>query len=167
MPKQAKLYTAHLLCNPKFLASLKVDCTIDPIIKVFILIHFGKVPCEGHHRFLMLQLRKNYVGISTWFCNKPATNPTKRLCLLPPNYSALHSREIHLWNPLCKSFILSNFERAGCVGQPWLWVNIKRYLINYPHLFDYGQTIFCLSFSSLTKQPHQGDMNNPTSTSKC
>jgi hypothetical protein len=26
--------------------------------------------------------------------------------------------------------------------------NVKRYLINYPHLFDYGQTIFCLSFPS-------------------
>ena len=27
-------------------------------------------------------------------------------------------------------------------------INVKRYLINYPHLFDYGQTIFCLSFPS-------------------
>jgi hypothetical protein len=26
--------------------------------------------------------------------------------------------------------------------------NVKRYLINYPHLSDYGQTIFCLSFPS-------------------
>ncbi len=26
--------------------------------------------------------------------------------------------------------------------------NVKRYLKNYPHLFDYGQTIFCLSFPS-------------------
>ena len=26
--------------------------------------------------------------------------------------------------------------------------DVKRYLINYPHLFDYGQTIFCLSFPS-------------------
>jgi hypothetical protein len=26
--------------------------------------------------------------------------------------------------------------------------NVKRYLINYPHLFDYGQTICCLSFPS-------------------
>ena len=28
------------------------------------------------------------------------------------------------------------------------YLNVKRYLINYPHLFDYGQTIFCLSFPS-------------------
>ena len=27
-------------------------------------------------------------------------------------------------------------------------VNVQRYLINYPHLSDYGQTIFCLSFPS-------------------
>jgi hypothetical protein len=27
-------------------------------------------------------------------------------------------------------------------------LNVKRYLINYPHLFDYVQTIFCLSFPS-------------------
>ena len=27
-------------------------------------------------------------------------------------------------------------------------LNVKRYLINYPHLSDYGQTIFCLSFPS-------------------
>jgi hypothetical protein len=27
-------------------------------------------------------------------------------------------------------------------------INVKRYLINYPHLSDYGQTIFCLSFPS-------------------
>jgi hypothetical protein len=26
--------------------------------------------------------------------------------------------------------------------------NVKRYLINYPYLSDYGQTIFCLSFPS-------------------
>ncbi len=26
--------------------------------------------------------------------------------------------------------------------------NVKRYLLNYPHLSDYGQTIFCLSFPS-------------------
>jgi hypothetical protein len=26
--------------------------------------------------------------------------------------------------------------------------NVKRYLINYPHLSDYGQTIFCLSYPS-------------------
>ena len=26
--------------------------------------------------------------------------------------------------------------------------NVKHYLINYPHLSDYGQAIFCLSFSS-------------------
>ncbi len=27
-------------------------------------------------------------------------------------------------------------------------VNVKRYLINYPYLSDYGQTIFCLCFLS-------------------
>jgi hypothetical protein len=27
-------------------------------------------------------------------------------------------------------------------------LNVKRYLINYPYLSDYGQTIFCLSFPS-------------------
>jgi hypothetical protein len=27
-------------------------------------------------------------------------------------------------------------------------LNVERYLINYPHLCDYGQTIFCLSFQS-------------------
>ena len=26
--------------------------------------------------------------------------------------------------------------------------NVKRYLINYSHLSDYGQTMFCLSFPS-------------------
>ncbi len=29
-----------------------------------------------------------------------------------------------------------------------LCLNVKRYLINYLYLSDYGQTIFCLSFSS-------------------
>ena len=28
------------------------------------------------------------------------------------------------------------------------YTNVKRYLINYPYLSDYGQTIFCLSFPS-------------------
>jgi hypothetical protein len=28
------------------------------------------------------------------------------------------------------------------------WSSVERYLINYPHLSDYGQTIFCLSFPS-------------------
>jgi hypothetical protein len=32
---------------------------------------------------------------------------------------------------------------ANCVDQ-----TLKRYLINYPYLSDYGQTIFCLSFPS-------------------
>jgi hypothetical protein len=31
---------------------------------------------------------------------------------------------------------------------PYNNLNVKRYLINYPHLSDYGQTIFCLSFPS-------------------
>ena len=43
----------------------------NPIFKVFILIHFGWVPCVGHHHFLMLQFHKHQVGIGTWFCNEP------------------------------------------------------------------------------------------------
>jgi hypothetical protein len=41
--------------------------------------------------------------------------------------------------------------------------NVKRYLINYPHLSDYGQTIFVFLFHRGTEQPHQGDMKNSTS----
>jgi len=37
---------------------------------------------------------------------------------------------------------LQKYGRIGIVK------TLKRYLINYPHLFDYGQTIFCLSFPS-------------------
>jgi hypothetical protein len=40
--------------------------------------------------------------------------------------------------------------------------NVKRYLINYPHLSDYGQTYFVFLFRRGTEQPHQGDMNNST-----
>ncbi len=32
---------------------------------------------------------------------------------------------MHCWNPKYKSFILSQFERAGCVGQYCLWVHAK------------------------------------------
>ena len=37
-------------------------------------------------------------------------------------------------------------DRCGIVGNDG--VNVKRYLKNYRHLSDYGQTIFCLSFPS-------------------
>ncbi len=32
---------------------------------------------------------------------------------------------MHCWNPECKSFMLSHFERAGCVGQYCLRVHTK------------------------------------------
>jgi hypothetical protein len=35
------------------------------------------------------------------------------------------------------------FSKQNCTAN-----TLKRYLINYPHLSDYGQTIFCLSFPS-------------------
>ncbi len=34
--------------------------------------------------------------------------------------------------------------------------NVKRYLINYPHLFDYGQTMCCLSFPSIDRATAPG-----------
>ncbi len=38
---------------------------------------------------------------------------------------------------------------SGCfICRDRSMVNVKRYLINYPYLSDYGQTIFCLSFLS-------------------
>ncbi len=33
-------------------------------------------------------------------------------------------------------------------GEKAITFNVKPYLINYPHLSDYGQTIFCLSIPS-------------------
>ena len=42
----------------------------------------------------------------------------------------------------------STRQGGSAVPHKCLHSNIKRYLINYPHLFDYGQTIFCLSFPS-------------------
>jgi hypothetical protein len=41
-----------------------------------------------------------------------------------------------------------------------LFENVKRYLINYPYLSDYGQTLFVFLFRRGTEQPHQGDVNN-------
>ena len=34
--------------------------------------------------------------------------------------------------------------------------NVKRYLINYPHLSDYGQTIFFISFPSSNRATAPG-----------
>jgi hypothetical protein len=44
----------------------------------------------------------------------------------------------------------------------WGLKMLKRYLINYPHLSDYGQTIFVFLFRRGTEHQHQGDMNNST-----
>ena len=44
------------------------------------------------------------------------------------------------------SFVIVVLSVFG--GRGMNWSNVKRYLINYPYLSDYGQTIFCLSFPS-------------------
>ena len=59
--------------------------------------------------------------------------------------------EIHNGNDVTKSHLCGNVK------------TLKRYLRNYPHLSDYGQTIFVFLFRRGTEQPHQGDMNNSTS----
>jgi len=44
--------------------------------------------------------------------------------------------------------LASEFWRFAFIDNSIHDCNVKCYLINYPHLFDYGQTIFCLSFPS-------------------
>jgi hypothetical protein len=44
---------------------------------------------------------------------------------------------------------------------------LKHYLINYLLSMILGGRCFVFLFRQLTEQPHQGDMNNPTSMSRC
>jgi hypothetical protein len=45
-------------------------------------------------------------------------------------------------------FLHSAFLRPSGGDLRFVLKTLKRYLINFPYLCDYGQTIFCLSFLS-------------------
>jgi hypothetical protein len=51
-----------------------------------------------------------------------------------------------------------------CSTEESISLNVKRYLINYPVSMSIGRQYFVFLFHQGTEQPHQGDMNNSTST---
>jgi hypothetical protein len=79
----------------------------------------------------------------------PSYNPAKSLPIASGPHGFISIIDSDLYpveaDELQKKFILALTSPLPATALSNL---VKRYLKNYPHLSDYGQTIFCLSFSS-------------------
>jgi hypothetical protein len=92
----------------------------NPLFKGFILSHFERVGCVGHHGVLE---STGTVGINTIFCGVPQTYPPKQEMSTTTLILMLSSKSMHCWNPPFKGFILSHFEQVGCVVQHGLLIH--------------------------------------------
>ena len=103
------------------LIAVSIHCW-NPIFKGFILSHFGRVACVGHHGVLE---STSTVGISTKCCGVPQKCPPKRSMSVTNLILTFYFTAMHRWNPLLKGFISSHFERVGCVVQHGVSIHTK------------------------------------------